>query len=90
VKIGIYSFAPEILALLGSFVGSIIGLLLRPSLPLVGQLPISLILASGKAGADPLVAAIAKESFDLLQNGFILGGIFGFIAGVVIRNRFDS
>ena len=64
-------------ALLGAVLGAVLGFLLRPSVPLVGQLPLEIVLSRGAGlnGMDVLLRSTAEQSFNYLLIGTILGGV---------------
>ena len=59
----------------GALVGGFLGFLLRPSVPLIGQLPWETVLNRGAnlSGLDMLLKSTAEESFNFLVVGAILG-----------------
>jgi hypothetical protein len=64
-------------ATFGAVVGAVLGFLFRPSLPLVGQLPLGVVLTRGASlnGLDLLFRASAEQSFNYLMIGAILGAV---------------
>ena len=62
---------------LGVFLGAIIGFLLRPSVPLLGQLPFSVVITRGSelSGVDRILQATAQQSFNYVLAGAMLGGV---------------
>lgn len=67
---------------LGSFVGAVVGFLLRPAVPLVGQLPLMVVLTRGAnlQGLDRLVVPTAETSFNYMLVGGIIGTVLGLLA----------
>jgi hypothetical protein len=59
----------------GGVVGAYIGFLLRPSIPLVGQLPAMVVLTSGQylRGFDKVFVPTAQTSFGYLITGLVVG-----------------
>lgn len=64
-------------ALLGAVLGGLVGFLLRPSLPLIGQLPFSTVITRGSnlSGIDMLLKSTAEESFNYMVIGVIVGAV---------------
>jgi hypothetical protein len=62
-------------AMLGAVVGAVVGFLLRPSVPFVGQLPLDVVLSRGASlnGIDQLLRSIAEQSFNYVIIGAVLG-----------------
>lgn len=74
----------------GGFVGALIGFLLRPSAPLIGQLPLETVITQGRnlRGLDSLLVQTAQTSFSYLLSGAIIGGIVGIAAAIAFnKNR---
>lgn len=59
----------------GGVVGGIVGFLLRPSVPLVGQLPLEAVLTRGGSlnGLDVLLKGAAETSFNYMVAGVLIG-----------------
>ena len=70
------------LILLGLAAGAIVGFLLRPSITLVGQLPLGVVLTRGATlkGLDVMLKPFAETSF----NYIIVGALIGLGAGIAI------
>jgi len=53
-------------AVLGGILGAFLGFLLRPSLPLLGQLPLGVVITRGEFlhGFDALFKPMAEQSFN--------------------------
>ena len=70
----------------GLFVGGVVGFLLRPSVPFMGQLPFTTVIARGAnlRGFDQLLTGYARTSFNYLVAGMVLGAAVGLIAAFVI------
>ena len=77
------------LTIAGLLIGSIVGFLLRPSVPLMGQLPFTTVITRGAnlRGLDQLLLGYAHTSFNYLIAGMILGAIVGIIAAFVISGQ---
>lgn len=58
----------------GAFVGALLGFLFRPSVPLIGQLPLGTVLSRGSnlSGMDMILRPVAEESFNYVIIGAIL------------------
>jgi len=71
----------------GSVVGLVIGILTRPSVPLVGQLPLGIVLTRGATltGLDLLLRTTAESSFNQIAvvciGGTLMGAAFGWFVG---------
>src|SRR6185369_5937035 len=70
------------LTIAGLVIGSVVGFLLRPSVPLMGQLPFTSVITRGAnlRGLDQLLLGYARTSFNYLIAGMVLGAIVGLIA----------
>ena len=66
--------------ILGLLVGGLIGFLLRPSGPLVGQLPFRVVITEGAflEGLDQMALPLARASFNCVLAGGILGALGGY------------
>jgi hypothetical protein len=68
---------------LGVMLGAFVGFLMRPNVPLVGQLPFGVVLTRGSylTGLDTLVRSAAEQSFNYMLIGAIIGAVaFGALA----------
>ncbi|OYV81971.1 MAG: hypothetical protein B7Z70_03765 [Acidithiobacillus ferrivorans] len=76
--IGIRSMFIVIFAALGGGVAY----LLRPAVPLIGQLPVSIVMTDGKNlhGLERLAQPYAQQSLEYLIAGVVIGGMLGIIA----------
>jgi len=74
------------LAIVGLSVGGVVGFLLRPSVPFMGQLPFTTVITRGAnlRGLDQLLTGYARTSFNYLVAGMVLGAAVGLIAASVI------
>jgi small basic protein len=77
------------LTIAGLLIGSVVGFLLRPSVPLMGQLPFTTVVTRGDnlRGLDQLLLGYARTSFNYLIAGRVIGTIIGLIAAFVIPSR---
>jgi len=77
------------LTIAGLLIGSVVGFLLRPSVPLMGQLPFTTVITRGAnlRGLDQLLLGYARTSFNYLIAGMVLGAIIGLIAAFVIPSQ---
>jgi hypothetical protein len=64
-------------AMSGAIVGAVLGFLFRPSVPLVGQLPLDMVLTRGISlnGLDMLLRPTAEQSFNYLIIGAVVGAV---------------
>src|SRR5512138_1152562 len=70
----------------GGFAGALLGYLLRPSVPLIGQLPFNAVITRGGSLGELdrlLLTSTAEESFNYL----VLGGLIGAGIGAFIGYR---
>lgn len=58
----------------GAILGAIAGFLLRPSMPLVGQLPLAVVLTSGE-NLNAIVRPTAEQSFNYVVAGALIGAV---------------
>ena len=72
----------SILTIVGVSIGSVVGFLVRPSVPFMGQLPFSTVITRGAnlRGLDQLLLGYARTSFNYLIAGMIVGAVVGLIA----------
>ncbi len=74
-----------------TLLGALLGFLIRPSAPEVGQLPFSTIIVRGAAGPfdepDPVLVAVAQSSFNIVVAGAILGLAVGIGLSVLAARR---
>ncbi len=70
------------LAAIGLFIGGLLGFLMRPAAPLIGQLDFGTVITRGSnlTGLDMLLVSTAQASFSYL----VFGAILGAVAGVVV------
>jgi len=75
--------------ILGGLVGAFIGFLLRPSAPLIGQLPFGTVITRGGdlTGFDRILVSVAQASFNYMVAGLVLGGIVGAGVGAYLSKR---
>lgn len=77
-------------ALLGAILGGLVGFLLRPSLPLIGQLPFSTVITRGSnlSGIDMLLKSTAEQSFNYMVIGVIVGAVvLALAAGMIGKQK---
>lgn len=70
----------------GAFLGTFIGFLLRPSAPVVGQIPLANVLSRGVDIAQVLTP-FAETSFNYVLSGLILGWLIGAITGYLLSKN---
>jgi hypothetical protein len=75
------------MAIVGALVGAAIGFLVRPSVPLLGQLPFMAVITRGASlqGLDQLLVPIAQSSFDQMVMYGLVGGAIGLAVTFAIR-----
>ena len=75
------------LTITGLLIGGLVGFLLRPSVPLIGQLPFSTVISRGAnlRGLDQLLLGYARTSFNYLLAGLVLGAVIGLIAAIALQ-----
>jgi hypothetical protein len=80
------------LAIVGLLIGGVVGFLLRPSVPLMGQLPFTTVITRGAnlRGLDQLLLGYARSSFNYVVAGIVLGAIVGLIASIAIEKSQTS
>jgi hypothetical protein len=80
------------LAIVGLLIGGVVGFLLRPSVPLMGQLPFTTVITRGAnlRGLDQLLLGYARSSFNYVAAGIVLGAIVGLIASIAIERSQTS
>jgi hypothetical protein len=80
------------LAIVGLLIGGAVGFLLRPSVPLMGQLPFTTVITRGAnlRGLDQLLLGYARSSFNYVVAGVVLGAIVGLIASIAIERSQTS
>jgi len=77
-------------AILGAVLGGLVGFLMRPSLPLVGQLPFSTVITRGSnlTGLDMLLKSTAEQSFNYMLIGAIVGAVvLAIVAGMMASKK---
>jgi hypothetical protein len=74
------------LAIVGLLIGGVVGFLLRPSVPLMGQLPFSTVITRGTnlRGLDQLLIGYARSSFNYVVAGVVLGALIGLITALAL------
>jgi hypothetical protein len=73
------------LAAIGLFVGGLIGFVMRPAVPFIGQLPFGTVISRGSnlTGLDTLLVSTAQTSFNYLMIGALLGAAAGIVVGLL-------
>ena len=68
---------------LGGLAGGFVGFLLRPSVPIVGQLPFETVITRGAnlRGLDELLISTAQTSFNYMLAGALAGALIGAAIG---------
>ena len=77
------------ITIVGLMIGVVVGFLLRPSVPFIGQLPFTTVITRGGnlQGLDQLLIGYARTSFNYLIAGIVVGAVVGLIAAFVISNQ---
>ena len=72
---------------LGAVAGGTIGFLLRPSVTIVGQLPLEVVLTRGSnlRGIEAVYKSAAETSFNYVLAGALIGGVAGLALVVVVN-----
>ncbi len=73
-------------SIVGMIIGCFLGYILRPSVPLLGQLPLNMILSGGSnlSGVDYLLKSTLETSLTYMWVGTILGLIGGAVVGFLM------
>jgi F0F1-type ATP synthase assembly protein I len=68
-------------ALVGAVIGGLVGFLLRPSVPLIGQLPFGTVINRGSnlSGLDLLLKGAAETSCNYMIVGVLIGAAVGWM-----------
>ena len=77
-------------AILGAILGGMVGFLLRPSLPIIGQLPFKTVITRGSnlTGLDVVLKSTAEQSFNYMLIGIIVGAvILALAAGLIGKQK---
>lgn len=77
----------EVLAI--SLAGCAVGFLIRPEVPLLGQLPFSVVITGGEVlnGIGRLALPYARESLEYIITGGIIGCVLGYFFKAIYRNK---
>ncbi len=78
-----------VFAVVGAVIGGILGFLARPSIPIIGRLPLDAVLtrASTYHGlASGYIHQVADRSLGVLVLGVALGGVIGYFADTAAGN----
>lgn len=75
------------LPFIGALIGGIVAYLLRPSAPLVGQLPFDVVMTRGNnlQGLERMVIPTAETSFNYIIAGVIIGAILFWIISIQLK-----
>jgi len=76
----------------GALIGGLLGFLLRPSVPLIGQLDFNTVISRGSnlRGVNQILVSTARDSFNILVGGIIIGAIIGGVIGnILLRKQSD-
>ena len=73
----------------GFFIGGLMGYLMRPSVPLMGQLDFGTVISRGAnlKGIDQILVSVAESSFNYLLIGAITGCVIGVVIGRFLSNN---
>jgi NodT family efflux transporter outer membrane factor (OMF) lipoprotein len=84
---GFAAYTPAVLAIALGLVGGIIGFVVRPSIPLLGQLPFNVVIrdGAGLTGLSTFLQPAAHQSFELLLGGTVVGAILGLLTGLALK-----
>lgn len=63
-----------------AFLGIILGFLFRPAIPIIGQLPFSVVITGGidLHGIGEITRSYAQESLEYMIGSGIIGGVIGY------------
>ena len=72
-----------------AIIGGFVGFLLRPSVPLIGQLPFSAVISDGRSlrGIEQLAQPYAEQSFHYLIAGTLIGAVVGLVVHLLNRQK---
>ncbi|NYT19046.1 MAG: hypothetical protein GKC08_01965 [Methanosarcinales archaeon] len=72
---------------MGALIGGIVAYLLRPSAPLVGQLPFDVVITRGNnlQGLEKIAIPTAEASFNYIIAGVIIGAILFWIISIQLK-----
>jgi len=78
--------------LFGCLLGAFVGFLARPSVMLVGQLPLDVVLTRGAmlTGLGRLLIPAARQSFNIMLSCSILGAVGGCVLSKVLVQKHAS
>ncbi len=76
--------------LAGALLGGALGLVLRPTNPLVGQLPLGAVVTRGTylEGMDRLLVPLAEYSFNMMLGGVVVGALAGVSIAYFARQQY--
>ena len=71
----------------GAVLGGLVGFLMRPAIPLLGQLPFETVITRGSqlSGFDLLLRSTAEQSFNYVLMGTIAGALVGYLLPRLVR-----
>ena len=77
------------LTIAGLFIGGVVGFLIRPSVPFMGQLPFTTVITRGAnlRGLDQLLTGYARTSFNYVIAGMVVGAVVGLVAAFAILSQ---
>lgn len=75
--------------IIGCLLGGLVGYLMRPAAPFIGQLPLKAVITRGASlsGIDQVLVPIAERSFNYLLVGLAGGLLVGVVLGHVLSSR---
>lgn len=76
-------------SVVGGLVGALVGFLLRPTIPLYGQLPLEAVITRGEhlRGLEQLFTSYAQVSFNYMLVGAIIGAFIGWITYQLLKKK---
>lgn len=73
----------------GCLAGGLLGYIMRPAAPFIGQLPFKAVITRGASlsGLDQVLVPIAQSSFNYLLVGLVAGLLVGLVLGHYLTSR---
>ena len=73
----------------GAGIGGLLGFLLRPAAPMIGQLPLQVVVTAGSKlqGFELMLRPLAERSFGVLLAGVIIGAAIGVVIGLLVARQ---